>query len=59
VVGDFGPPKQEEQRFDAEDNFGLSFDVSSIQPDQDQVQDQTLMMPPHIGKLLVFRKIIH
>jgi hypothetical protein len=49
VVGDFGPiPKQEESRFVGDESFGMSFDVSAIQ--DSQIQDQSLMMPPQIGK---------
>lgn len=55
VVGeDFSSPtKQEEPRYQPEDTFGVSFEVSGTQDDPQQmpVQDQTMMMPPQMGKL--------
>lgn len=54
VVGeDFASPtKQDEPRYQPEDTFGVSFDVSGSQedPQQTQNQDQSLMMPPQMGK---------
>lgn len=51
VVGDFGPGpmKQLETSFQPDDTFGMSFDVSSI-PDDQQLQDPSIMMPPSMGK---------
>lgn len=60
VVGDFGPvPAKQESLFPAEENFDVSFDVSAIQSDsqQMQMQEQALMMPPHLGnfeKIFIF-----
>lgn len=60
VVGDFGPGKPDETSFQVDDNFDMSFDITGIQNDsqQMQMQDQSLMLPPHIGKFEVklFRK---
>lgn len=54
VVGDFGPgpTKQDENRFEADENFGMAFDVSALEGDQLQMQmpDQAMMMPPQPGK---------
>lgn len=55
VVGeDFASPtKQEEPRYQPEDTFGMSFDVSASQdePQQTPMQDQAMMLPPQMGKL--------
>lgn len=55
VVGDFGPGpvKQEDARYQPEDNFGMAFDVTGLQSDsqQLQLQDQPVMMPPHLGEI--------
>lgn len=53
VVGDFGPgPTKQETSFQPDDSFGMSFDVNTMQADQShaQLQDQSIMMPPQLGK---------
>ena len=54
VVGDFGPGpiKQDDSRFQADESFGGTFDVSSVQSDSMHMQlpDQAIMMPPQPGK---------
>jgi hypothetical protein len=53
VVGDFGPgPMKQDTTFQADENFGMSFDVSAMQTDQIhmQIQDQAMMMPPQPGE---------
>ena len=63
VVGDFGPGpiKQDETSYQAEDNFDMSFDISSSQNDSQpiQLQDQTMMLPPQIGKKEVLSKSLN
>lgn len=52
VVGDFGPgPVKHEESYQADDNFDMSFDITGIQNDSQQIQlqDQAMMLPPHLG----------
>lgn len=55
VVGDFGPGpmKQDDESFQPDDTFGMSFDANATQGDQPhlQLQDQAIMMPPQLGKI--------
>lgn len=59
VVGDFVPvpAKQEEPKF-ADENFGIEFDVSTLQTDQAtmQLQEQAMMMPPQLGKTVLLKQ---
>ena len=54
VVGDFGPGsiKQDDSRFQADERFGGTFDVGSVQSDSMRMElpDQAIMMPPQPGK---------
>lgn len=62
VVGDFAPVARVEtvQSSTADESFGISFDMSGLQPvDQSQIPDQSMMMQPELGMFDLFKLALH